>query len=388
MADTTMQNKKELPVIARDEVHADHVLFIGADGKPVTELDMFERFSCKIPNENPDTPDRVEPDLLNEREFFEDDLPLLPGGGRLRMFGFTIPGERPQFPAPTMRWVEGRVIHSIVHMKKNTHTIHHHGIDATNFNDGVGHTGFEVSGSFTHQFKPRVAGTYLYHCHKNTVLHFEMGMYGFLIVDPPVEGAPFTDGGPGMVRRMNDIVPYDVEALWAVDEFDTRWHRPINHLAGLSCPFYNSSEVNAFVPTGAMNEGLHDFRPDVFLITGVPFEGKPIDHPQVAVRAKVGQTVLVRLLNAGYTVQEYVFPELDAEVVDVDGRPLGHRPEGTFSRPFMLPAGKPFTLSTARRYTMLIRPRRPGRFPFMVRFRHWITGRVLQEISTFIEVEA
>ena len=386
MADTNLRHEKELPVIVRDEVHADHVLFIDADGKPVTDLDMFERFSCKIPNENPDTPDRVEPDIVNEREFFEDDLPLLPGGGRIRMFGFTIPGQRPQFPAPTMRWVEGKVIHSIVHMKKNTHTIHHHGIDATNFNDGVGHTGFEVSGSYTHQFKPRVAGTYLYHCHKNTVLHFEMGMYGFLIVDPPVEGAPFRDGGRGMVRRMNDIVPYDVEALWAVDEFDTRWHRPINHLAGLSCPFYNSSQVNAFVPTGTENVGLHDFRPDVFLVSGVASRGEPIADPRVAVQAAWGDTILIRLLNAGYTVQEYLFPDLDAEVIDVDGRPLGHAPEGTFSRPFTIAAGTPFRLTTARRYSMLVTAADIGRHPFRVRFLHWISGREVGRVETFIDV--
>lgn len=386
MADTNLRNDKELPVIVRDEVHADHVLFIDADGNPVTDLDMFERFSCKIPNLNPDTPDRVEPDLVNEREFFEDDLPLLPGGGRIRIFGFKEPDGEPQFPAPTMRWVEGKIIHSIVHMKKNTHTIHHHGMDGTNFNDGVGHTGFEVSGSYTHQFKPRVAGTYLYHCHKNTVLHFEMGMYGFLIVDPPVEGAPFRDGGRGMVRRMNDIVPYDVEAMWAVDEFDTRWHRPINHLAGLACPFYNSSQVNAFVPTGDENVGLHDFRPDVFLVSGVASTGEPIADRRVAVQAAWGDTILIRLLNAGYTVQEYLFPDLTVEVVDVDGRPLGHEPEGTFSRPFTIAAGTPFRLTTARRYSMLVTPADIGRHPFKVRFLHWITGREVGRLETFIDV--
>jgi FtsP/CotA-like multicopper oxidase with cupredoxin domain len=250
----------------------------------------------------------------------------------------------------------------------------------------VGHTGFEVSGSYTHQFKPAVAGTYLYHCHKNTVLHFEMGMYGFLIVDPPVEGAPFRDGGRGMVRRMNDIVPYDVEALWAVDEFDTRWHRPINHQAGLSCPFYNSSEVNAFVPTGDENVGLHDFRPDVFLISGVASSGKPIADPRVAVQAAWGDTILIRLLNAGYTVQEYLFPDLGVEVVDVDGRTLGHTPEGTFSRPFTIAAGKPFRLTTARRYSMLVTAAKIGRHPFQVRFLHWITGREVGRVETFIDV--
>jgi FtsP/CotA-like multicopper oxidase with cupredoxin domain len=356
-------------------------MFEGVRG-PVTEQTMFDRFACDMPNESPATPDRVEPDEVHEREFFEENLALGGEGGPVvRIFGFKIPGQPAAFPNPTLRFVEGNVVHSVVKVAKNTHTIHHHGIEPTNFNDGVGHTAFEVNSEYTYQFRPAIAGTYLYHCHKNTVLHFEMGMYGFMIVDPRKPAgtrgpeAPYRDGGPGFVRRMNDIVPYDVEALWAVDEIDTRFHT-LDHQAGQACPFFNVDENGE--PTGATNPRMNDFRPDIFVISGIPINNfdpkatdrQPITHPNVAVTMGVGQTLLIRLLNAGYTIQRYTLG-LDAEVIDVDGRPLGHAPESAMTRPFVIPANTPFELSTARRYTMLVRPTQPGVFHFKAEHTDW-----------------
>ena len=362
----------------------DKVLFIGADGKPVTEGDMFQRFGCNIPNAGPDTPDEVAPDIIVERDFFEDDIFQAPDGRKVRIFSFKTPDGPKTFPAPTMRFKEGQIVHSIFNSKKNTHTIHHHGIEPTNYNDGVGHTSFEVNGNYKYQFRASMAGTYFYHCHKNTVLHFEMGMYGFLIVDPPVDGAPFTDGGPGFVRRVDEIVPYDVEALWVADEFDTRWHEFINHKAGIKCPFYNVKSDGT--PTGADDPRMNEFNPDIFLISGVPSDGSVIRDPRVAVRANAGETILVRLLNAGYTVQEYTFDGLDAEVIEVDGRPLGHTAKNSFSRPFMIQAGEPFRLTSAQRWTMLLKPTSVGNYRFKVKYRDWISDKVLGNAKTRITV--
>ena len=103
-------------------------------------------------------------------------------------------------------------------------------------------------------------------------------------------------------------------------------------------------------------------------------------------KARAGQTILIRLLNAGYTVQEYTFEGLSPEVVDIDGRPLGHTDKNSFTRPFVIPDGQSFSLTSARRWTMLLRPEAAGSYPFKVKYRHWISGQVLGEVETRINV--
>ena len=153
-------------------------------------------------------------------------------------------GARASFPGPLIRIPRGAVVHAECSVKPNTHTIHWHGIEPTPMNDGVGHTSFEFSSNFVYQFQPNTAGTYFYHCHKNTVLHVEMGLYGGLIIDPPNPNGPgaaaaalshrrpwFCFGQGPHHRGFNPTaftIPYHVEAVWVPDEFDSHWH-VLNH---------------------------------------------------------------------------------------------------------------------------------------------------------------
>src|SRR3712207_8419013 len=52
-------------------------------------------------------------------------------------------------------------------------------------------------------------------------LHVQLGMFGYLIVDPPSGPGTLYVGGPR----------YDVEALWATYDIDPSW-RAYNHASG------------------------------------------------------------------------------------------------------------------------------------------------------------
>lgn len=308
----------------------------------------FDTFGCNVFRENPDTPDRVAPDVRLVRKVFGSLDLNMPDGRKVRFWGFEDPNSRAgeTFPSAPIRVRAGQIVHTRIESAKGSHTIHHHGLQPTTFNDGVGHVSFEVNGDYTYQWRPAVPGTYFYHCHKNTVLHFEMGMYGMLIVDPPT--------GPGKVFANGPA--YDAEALWVADDVDPRWHE-LNQDAGLC----------------GEDVGLNDFRPEYFMLSGVP-------HPRTQTSAKVvptlraGQTLLIRLLNASYSILRTRIG-VDVEVVGVDGSELGS-PYAPGSRPFTIRANEPFELTSAQRYALIVRPTATGEIPVLMEFLDWSRRRI------------
>lgn len=310
----------------------------------------FEAFSCEVLDAEPATPDLQNPDVRVRREGPREVRLRMPDGKSVAMWNFYDPRDkktRESWPSKPIRVKQGQVVHSTLDAKKKSHTIHHHGMNASPFNDGVGHTSFETSGEYTYQFRPKQAGTYFYHCHKNTVLHFEMGMYGFLIVDPPEGRGWLYEDGP----------QYDVEQCWAIDDIDPVW-RELNHQAGLC----------------AEDAGLDLFRPKYFLINGVPHPWTMTDK-RARIDAKVGQTILIRQLNATYSVVTTRIEGLDATIYAIDGRPLLHR-DAPWSSPILLPAGAPLETVSAQRHDLILKPTRPGDYPVTIEFRDWISGRI------------
>lgn len=345
------------------------------------------------------TPDRVAAHRFSERSGLHG-IPLdVPGGAPVTMWSLRddVSGVG-SWPAPTIRVREGQIVHSRMGSRNGPHTIHHHGIEPTPANDGVGHLTFEVgAGQYDYQWLAGEAGTYFYHCHRNTVLHFERGMYGLLIVDPAVPGAPFADGGPGVTYVGNDLVPYDAEALWVADDVDLRWHL-LDVADGLGDPDQDARSGFMRIDD-PRNPRLHDFRPTVFVVTGVAASvNLPDPAPIVAAagtavtpRVRRGQRLLVRTLDAAYCQTRWTFPaELPGTVTAADGRTHGREPFGRYSRPRSLASmGHRFELSTARRHDVLLEippTAAPGNYEVRVGFHHWITEALLREVSLRIVV--
>jgi FtsP/CotA-like multicopper oxidase with cupredoxin domain len=304
------------------------------------------------------------------------------------------PDDEPRraYPSPLIRTVQGQVVHARVGASVNTHTIHWHGIEPTAANDGVGKHSFEINGNFVYQFQTNEAGTYFYHCHKNTTLHFHMGLWGGFVVDPKnpnitedndlSDGLPFdftgltppyTTFGPGYAAGMRgalglsegEAIPYHQERIWAVDSLQFNWHFPVPHHNHnmQDCDANDPAGADTFYKFGSSGEfELNNFDPDIFSVTGVvmneetarPFTGV-IDNPAIAINAAAGEIVLLRYVNASYTIQELRLP-VDAWVIAWDGHPLGTGGFHQFSSPTRFlpaqPSGPPapgaLTLSSTR----------------------------------------
>lgn len=333
------------------------------------------------------------------------------------------------YPAPTIRVPRGAIFHGKTHGHgPPPHTIHWHGIEPTAINDGVGHCSMEI-GDYTYQWQPNFMGSYFYHCHRNTVQHFEFGLFGFMIFDAPdaffasiastnsdgsvnLNSIPIGAGTDGRFRvaantaafpqfpgfNSNPLesgdphaftVPYDVEAIWVCDDRDSVWSD-------------FAPDARAFFPVHGDTPGINDkffrgffndFNADYWFITGVPVPAARVDKggtgvgvidpagappaggglpgglippglnsgvsgTQIAINAHVDQTILVRALDAAYNSLRITFP-LDVVIIAFDGRAMGVPPFGNYNSAFLLPAGTPIELSTARRFDALMRSSTP-----------------------------
>jgi FtsP/CotA-like multicopper oxidase with cupredoxin domain len=331
------------------------------------------------------------------------------------------------FPAPTTRVPRGVIFHGNAAGAPSPHTIHWHGIEPTPLNDGVGHCSMEFGG-YTFQWQPNFIGSYFYHCHRNTVMHFEFGLYGFLIIEPPdaytkivphtgvLAPADFQPLAGGYPRRTaanltkfpqfpgfnpNPLtapdplgvfptdpnamtVPYDVEALWVLDDLDSNWRNNFGGDPFVTFPIHGSipGTNDNFRAHAGTFFAFNSYNPDYFLCTGLNFNGavgstgdSPLVGPfpgngavplvppelnsgvtgmQVAVNAKKEQTILIRALCAAYVPITITLP-VDAVIIAFDGRALGVPPWNQYNEPFLLRAGTPYELTTARRFDALIR---------------------------------
>lgn len=174
-------------------------------------------------------------------------------------------------------------------------------------------------------------GTYLYHAGSHITVQFQMGLYGALTKNEGVGEAY-----PGVF--------YDNELTVFYSEID-----PALHEAVASGDFGPAAAVTSTV----------DYVPQYFLVNGEPFT--PL---QAATQAgEVGQTTLIRFVNAGLKMHVPVINGLDMEVVAEDGFPYAH-PRKQFS--LGLPAGKT--------RDVLVTPTAPGTYALFDRRLYLTNG--------------
>lgn len=244
---------------------------------------------------------------------------FLDDGSSTEFWGFGLytpptPGPQISLPGPLLRFNEGDTVN--VHFFNNSpedHTIHWHGLDVDQANDGVPTTSSAVDPDSlrVYTFVCTNAGTFNYHCHVLTTLHLTMGMYGMFIVDPDSNQDRIYTGGPTYTKDYN----------WLASEVNTNWSDNVISPG----PFYLYEATNLLLngkEGSQLNNGLYD-------VTGTTED-----------------TIAMRLSNMGYGYVRYIFPpEANAEIHMSDGRAI----------PTMIDSDT-VTVYSGERYTTLLNP--------------------------------
>ena len=204
-------------------------------------------------------------------------------------WAFQADDREPSVPGPILRTTEGEDMEVTLDNTdgKRPHTVHFHGQRKAWENDGVPTTtGITVppGEKHTYEIPANVPGTHLYHCHYQTHRHIDMGMYGFLRVDP------------------KGYEPADQELFMTLKEWDSDLNK---QMAGMDVS-YSPRQRN----------------PDVFTINGksCPRTLHPEDGSPVIVEQ--GDTVRIHFANNGYMMHPMHTHNHRFEVVEKDGSPI------------------------------------------------------------------
>lgn len=221
-------------------------------------------------------------------------------GTQIGLMGYTKTLGAPiNIPAPTLNLEEGDSVSlNLWNFSQGApHSIHLHGLDVDQANDGVPSLSFDVEHEDTgsYYFEVPHPGTYLYHCHVTSVLHVQGGMYGLVVVRPKSDPNLTWENG----------FAFDSENSWLMSEVDTTWH--------------HDSIINHPHDTTAMTHVILPYGPQHFVVNGLS-ESQLSTMPLVA---SVGERVYMRLANIGYFSNRVIFPAgMNASIIASDGRPL------------------------------------------------------------------
>ncbi len=170
-------------------------------------------------------------------------------------------------PSPVIRVEQGDVVWiQLENSHYFPHTIHLHGVDhpfvdsAGEGNDGVPQTSDKMvrpGQSKTYEIRPRVPGTFVYHCHVQTHNHVAMGLIGMFVVEEnrPNNWVQTFNVGAGQVRSPSKAVLEQYDS-----EYDMHYHAMDKDL-GAIIQKYNDPRLIAKKMNREYNnqEGIDDY---------------------------------------------------------------------------------------------------------------------------------
>ncbi len=278
-----------------------------------------------------------------------------PTGGPMTAAEAELQGNA-QFPAPLIYASVGDVVE--IRLKNlgttnptapnDPHSIHLHGMDVDAANDGVPETSIgavpanlcadsETSNDCSahggsapgagnvvvYMFSPKIAATYMYHCHQEADIHVQMGMYGALVIYNKNDAAAATGPGAGKGGTLfgwkydKDYVLLETElgAAQHVSEEISGDYNPVDYkpqywfLNGLSFP----NTIHA-----GFNQGPTW---DQWIAAHPGYD--PLISGSVGAKSAAGgtgQKVLIRMINLGFETQPMHMHGYHGKVLGSDQR--------------------------------------------------------------------
>ncbi len=255
----------------------------------------------------------------------------MPDGDTVRFWKYedpSVPGDAALLVSPPIRIREHAQAQITLETHRWVQSSHSSRMTRAGLHPRPGAVWLETHESHTYHWQPQTSGTWFYQSHVSTPRHFEMGLYGIIAVEPE-------PGEDGRRRASRHGPSYDVERFWVFDDVDPVWHDPDRDGAALT----------GCAPPPA-------FKPKYFLINGVANVATQ-GHADVAIEAKRGEQVLLRLMNAGFSLVKVQLHGLAANIIAVDGNTLGGS-ERPWTRWISIAPGQPVHLTTASRYDILL----------------------------------
>ncbi|HYE36395.1 multicopper oxidase domain-containing protein [Methylocaldum sp.] len=204
------------------------------------------------------------------------------GGAVVNVWGYGDQAASPKIPGPALTVYEGDTV--------NLTVVNNHSLDHNLVIQGVSTdlSAIPPGGSKIYSFTAPSAGTYLYSDTLNNNVNREMGLYGAFVVRPADGSNSAWTGGPA----------YTFERTWVVSDMDKpRW----NDVAGLG---------------GTVDTAV--YKPTHFLINGLGgFDG--MMDAATTIDGMVGETALVRIINAGQYSQSLHFHANHFKVLTSNG---------------------------------------------------------------------
>lgn len=249
-------------------------------------------------------------------------------------------------PSPVIRVEQGDTVWlQLENSHYFPHTIHLHGVDhafvdsSGEGNDGVPQTseGMVLPGqSRTYEIKPRVAGTFFYHCHVQTHMHLAMGLAGMFIVEEnkPNNWLQTFNIGAGQVRHpsQSSLAEFD-------SEYDLHYHAMDKQLHNIIQEF-NDPRLIARKMNREYN--IQDSTEDYYTLNGRSF---PYTIRESLIIAEPNQKIKIRMLNSSGEMLAVHIHGHKAKITHYDG--VEHNPVAQITRDV-------YDLAPAQRIDMVI----------------------------------